>query len=171
MAIPPVPHQLVEDLAKALKAPAVGNAAAGTAEALANVAAPDFQPELVTFTGFLGGTVEQPAVGGGVKVWRLLYLDVQLRSWLLVEEVGIVETAKVRDDNVPVTKDRDVIWVRDEASVALGGGPQSVEARFLTGDFTRAGDFDASPVGGTLAASTGVFCEASTVSCCRRGSQ
>ena len=36
--------------------------------------------------------------------------------------------------------------------------PQSDEARFLTGEFTRAGDFDYSETGGQSAAETGLFC-------------
>jgi hypothetical protein len=132
--------------------------AASPAANLAN-APSDAVPELVTFTGFLGETVRQPGTRHPPKRWRLLYLDLRLQSWLLIEETGIVHNARVRDDTVPgLVRERDVVWVRIDASVASGGGPQSVEARFLTGEFTRAGDFEASPAGGTYAAVTGDFC-------------
>ena len=61
----------------------------------------------------------------------------------------------------------DIIWVLADAAVGRGGRSLSVEGAFLCGNFTRAGDFEASPTGGTLAASTGVFCEARSPGCCK----
>lgn len=155
----PGPNELVTKLAAALKPPEVSSIAAEDALALA----PDL-PELVTFFGFLGGEVKQP--GGGS--WRLLYLDLRLQTWLLVE--SIVYATQIKDEYVPGEK-VDVIWVRADAPVRRGSGSQPLESRFLSGNFTRAGDFDAPLTGGTMAAATGVFCAARTPLCCNRHSR
>jgi hypothetical protein len=162
------PHPLVVALAKNLKAPAVraaGNVpgiAAGSPGALARASN---LPGVVLFAGFLGDLVPHPS---GTN-WQVLYIDLALTEWLLIEEDGILDDAKVKDETVPIKfgADRDVLWVKADASVGRGAASQSVEAQFLTGPFTRAGDFEVPLAGGTLAAATGVFCEARTPSCCR----
>jgi hypothetical protein len=160
-------HPLVDALASGLEVPAPPNTQikAGSPEALAR--ASDV-PELVSFAGFLGDTIPQP--GQAAKKWRVLYLDLELRNWLLVLDTDILDAQKVGDKTAP-SGERDVIWVRADASVGRGRGSPSVEARFLTGEFTRAGDFEAPPTGGTLAAATGVFCEFRTPSCCKIGTR
>jgi hypothetical protein len=85
---------------------------------------------------------------------------------LLVDDGGILAHSDVQDDGVPFTQKRDVIWVKADAAVGRGRASNSVQAQFLTGDFTRAGDFEAPPSGGTLAAATGIFCQARTAGCC-----
>ena len=131
-----------------------------TADELA--AAPDVR-EVIPFLGFRGGAVERP----GGSTFRMVYLDVGFQDWLLVEDDGIHDYADVEDKSVPGEK-RQVLWVDINAAIGRGHGPQSVEARFLTGEFTRAGDFEAPVTGGTAeGARTGVFCEARTPSCCR----
>jgi hypothetical protein len=121
-------------------------------------------PQLVVFAGLLGASVVKPGGGGD---WYLLYLDWALADWLLVEERGIVHRQTITDPAIsPLT--RDVIWVHEDASVGLGSRSQSKESQFLIGEFTRAGDFEAPVGGGTMGgASTGVFCEARTPTCCR----
>jgi hypothetical protein len=84
----------------------------------------------------------------------------------LIDTKGIVYRAEVEDKQAPA-KLRDVIWVKADTAVGQGSGSLSVEGQFLTGEFTRAGDCDSPATGGTLAASTGVFCEASSAGCCR----
>jgi hypothetical protein len=174
MATRPV-HQLVTKLAAGLNPPKVpaksipaSSAAptvpaktlpAGSAEALAYASN---LPDAILFTGFLGGLVEEP----GGRNWQLLYLDFELDNWLLVEDAAILAHSDVVDDGVPFTQRRDVIWVKADAAVGRGRASHSVEAQFLTGDFTRAADFEAPPAGGTLAAATGIFCQARTVGCC-----
>jgi hypothetical protein len=119
-------------------------------------------PQLVVFAGLLGDPVQNPRGG----TWHQLYIDWGLADWLLVEQRGIVHRITITDPAIhPLT--RDVIWVDEDASVGRGNRSQSPEGQFLTGDFTRAADFDAPVGGGTLGASTGVFCEAKTPSCCR----
>ena len=119
-------------------------------------------PQLVVFAGLLGGPVQSPRG----ETWYQLYIDWGLADWLLVEQRGIVHHETIKDPAIqPLT--RDVIWVDEDASVGRGSRSQSPEGQFLTGDFTRAADFDAPVGGGTLGASTGVFCEARTPSCCR----
>jgi hypothetical protein len=160
------PHQFVTELAKQLSAKGIAPALPDkNADTPANIiaGAPDL-PDLVTFAGYLGGKV--PHAG---RDWRLLYCDSRLQTWLLVEESNIVYNATLDDYTSPFRK-RDVIWVKESASVGTGRGSQSAHARFLTGAFTRAGDFDAPLGGGTLAAATGVFCEAKTAACCHRKS-
>lgn len=117
--------------------------------------------DLVTFVGFSGPTVTQP----GGNDFLLFYLDAAQRSWMLVERDQIRYHQEIRDDEAPGGR-RMMIWVNVDAAVGSGSGPQSDDARFLTGEFTRAGDFSASPMGGTMAAATGVFCEARSPSCC-----
>ncbi len=125
-------------------------------------------PEFVVFAGFLDTVVTQPGIS--TKNWWVLYLDVSLTSWLLVEEDGVVAANSIVDDNVPGKK-RDVIWVKKDASVGLGNRSQTIEGQFLTGEFTRAGDCEAPTGNGDGDGSTGVFCEARTPHCCYRQSR
>jgi hypothetical protein len=157
-------HPLVTALAKELKAPAIRaqNIQAGSPAALARASN---LPGVVLFAGFLGDVVPNPSGGN----WQVLYVDMALTEWVLIEEDGILADAKVKDESVPATLggERDLLWVKADTSVGRGPASQSVESQFLTGPFTRAGDFEAPLTGGTLAAATGVFCEARTPSCCR----
>lgn len=161
MALPPEVNELVKAI-KDATGPAAAAAAAGTT--VASTAATSTS-QLVTFTGYLGPTIDWPAR----KPWRLLYLDLRMECWLLIEESGIVDAQQVRDDTAP-SRLCDLIWVKADAAVGAGRGSQSDAARFLTGQFTRAGDSETSWTGGTHTATTGVFCGASTVTCCRRAS-
>lgn len=165
------PHPLVRLLAKSIyedgvvppKTAAEVSAASGSAtpQQLANALAESANvPELVAFAGFLGGHVTYDK-----KTWQVLYLDSRLLSWLIIERNRIISRDRVKDDKAPSGK-HDVIWVPADTAVGRGGGSQPVEARFLTGDFTRAGDFDASPAAGT-GPSTGVFCPTTPVCCYR----
>jgi hypothetical protein len=131
--------------------PGPAQIAAGQADALP--AAPDV-PELVTLVGFVSGNVMNPGTGTN---WVLVYRDWRMITWLLVEGIGIVHLDTVPEDGEPA-RARDVVWVTRDAAVGRGRGPQSDEARFLTGQFTRAGDFDPSETGGPSAAATGIFC-------------
>jgi hypothetical protein len=137
----------------------------GGAQALAESAD---VPKLVSFAGYLGATITHPAsaAADATNQWCVLYLDWDLHSWLLIEAAAIVRRLKL-DDNNTTEDPYDVIWVRADGVVSRGSGSLSTEAQFLSGDFTRAGDFDAGPTGGTLSASTGVFCEARSPGCCR----
>jgi hypothetical protein len=154
-------HPLVKALAAGLKPPEVPEKGidAGSAEALAYASN---LPEAIMFVGFLGGRVQEP----GGRTWQVLYLDLELNGWLLVEDDGILAVDRVQDDGVPYKRTRDVIWVKADAAVGRGGASQSVEAQFLTGEFTRAAECEAPPTGGTIAAATGIFCQARTASCC-----
>jgi hypothetical protein len=164
------PNDLVKDLGEGLKdwgPEAFGKAvaAATTAEGVASaVARSSDVSRMVTFEGYLGATVTRAG-----KFWCVLYLDLELQTWLLVEKDCILDRRTTDHSTWP--RKRDTIWVTADAGVGLGSGSQSVDAQFLTGEFTRAGDFEAPPTGGTLAAATGVFCQARTPSCCRRRSQ
>jgi hypothetical protein len=119
-------------------------------------------PDLVTFAGYVGGVVDDKA-GTTKKEWVVLYLDAKLVGWLLVESDGIIYRETVKD---PSGGHRDVLWVRADASVGRGRGAQTNEERFLRGDFTAAGDFAATPTGGTTAAATGLLVDATTPGCC-----
>lgn len=155
------PHQLVTDLARALKARRAADET--LADALAKVTS---LGELHTFAGYLGGVVEDPAKTTDLT-WRLLYLDAKLRSWLLVGQQNILLRKDVKDDTSP-TGSRDHIWVQADSSVSQGEGPpqkNEIQARFLRGDFVSAGDFAASVAGGTFAPVTGPLCPL-TPGCC-----
>lgn len=154
MAMPPGQHKIIGSLS-------------GVRAAKSTNATSTSIPELVTFVGFVDGYLTSPLSGND---WLLMYLDAQLQAWLLVEKSGIQDSDVIVNDTAPAQA-RDVIWVKRNAAVGRGRGTQSNEARFLTGEFTQAGDFELAPAGGTTAASTGVFCGADTAFCCRRPSQ
>ena len=157
MTLPPNVNQLVTAILgvpQTAGSPGAGTVTPGTP--------PTSPSQLVTFTGYLG-----PQISWSGQQWRLLYLDLRLECWLLIEESGIVDAQQVRDDTAPNGK-CDLIWVKADAAVGAGRGSQSDEARFLTGQFTRAGDSEPSWNGGTQTASTGPFC--ASVLCCRRAS-
>jgi hypothetical protein len=121
-------------------------------------------PELLTYAGYLGGVVPDKKTGN----WVVLYLDAKLVTWLMVQEDGIVLRKEIDDKASPGGK-RDVIWVKRDALVTKGITPPSPETRFLQGDLVRAGDFSASLTAPSLSPATGVFCEADTVGCCKKG--
>ncbi len=152
--MPPVPlprrHPLVNRLGGALPGPA--QLAAGQANALP---AARVLPELVTLVGFVDGNVVKPGTGTN---WVLVYRDWRMTNWLLVEGAGILHLDTVPEDGADSDYARDVLWVGRDTAVGRGSGPQSDEARFLTGQFTRAGDFDSSEIGGPSSPSTGAFC-------------
>jgi hypothetical protein len=120
-------------------------------------------PRLVTFAGYLGARFKMRDAE-----WCVLYLDTRLMHWLIVDTTGIVYRDKMRDDQAPC-RQHDVIWVKADAAVGVGDAAEAVQSAFLTGDFTRAGDYDTPASGAPLAAATGVFCEARSVGCCKRG--
>jgi hypothetical protein len=124
-------------------------------------------PDQRSFVGYLGETFVNQTVNQGVE-WSILFLDWTLETWLIVETNGIVHRATIptaAGDGAPAN--RDVLWVLADATVGRGGRSLSEEGVFLSGQFTRAGDFEAAPSGGTLAASTGVFCEGRSPGCCQ----
>jgi hypothetical protein len=99
--------------------------------------------------------------------WLVFYLDARLQTWLLVQREAIVLRRTVHDE-LSLFGSHDVIWVRGQAPIRHGTGPQSIQQRFLTGDFTRAGDFDAPPTGGTFSSPSGLLCAAGSPGCCPR---
>jgi hypothetical protein len=140
------------------------------ASALANALAQDPNaPRLVSFAGYLGGVAATDSSGDD---WRLFYFDWKLQTWLVVAESSIVYRVAIQDPKWPFGQ-LDVIWVRREAAVGEGSRPlpPDIPGQFLRGDFVSAGDFRTDSVAGTLSASTGVFCDAETVGCCRFGTR
>jgi hypothetical protein len=103
--------------------------------------------------------------------WLVFYLDARLHTWLHVQKKAIVLRRTVHDHLSPFGS-HDVIWVRGQAPIRHGSGPQSIQQRFLTGDFTRAGDFDAPPTGGTFSSPSGLLCAGvGSPGCCPRNSR
>lgn len=123
-------------------------------------------PELVTVAGYLGGTVE---LGDDRAKWWIVYLDSQLESWRLIPHKDILLHSSMDDDNAPFKK-RDLLWVDADALTTRGESPPrpELQAQYLRGDFTRAGDLVAPAPGAPMSASTGVFCEVTTPSCCTK---
>ena len=149
------PNPLVNDLAEQLRTsgPQSFVPQADELGATAALAASPDVPEFVTFDGYLGATITHPsgAPPDDFNQWCVLYRDLALRSWLLVEKAGVVRRLALDDKNV--TEDpRDVIWVKAETAVGRGSGSMSNEAKFLTGVFTRAGTLEAGPSGSRWAA-------------------
>lgn len=110
-------------------------------------------PELVIFEGFTGTTFDRPEG----TTWQRFYLDPRLFRWLIVEGSRIRYSKRITDGESP-TEGCDYIWVDADALVGTGSGPEPIEATFLTGEFTRAADFEAASAGGTPGGSTGPFC-------------
>jgi hypothetical protein len=155
------PHPLIVGLATRLvgggndlKTALAAAKAPKNQEAVTNAFAAEAQvPELALFSGFLGGTIERDK-----KKWRLLYLDPKALTWLLVEDDKIIWYENVEDRSAP-SKRRDVIWLRKDTTIGQGVGPESAEARFLTGTFTSAGDLHASLTdASTPPPDTGILC-------------
>jgi hypothetical protein len=152
------PNRLVEKLAQAMDVPSpAATIRGGTPGALAG----SRTPEIVTFVGYLGDTVNHDDID-----WRILYLDSTLRDCLFIKEDGILLAEVIKPPDAP-PDGLNVLWVKGEAAVRHASGLESADAQFLTGEFTQAADFEASPTGGTLSAATGVFCEGRSPGCCR----
>ena len=148
-------------------------------------------PEIVVFGGYAAGLVgdgpdgtappaltlsytpdpnDAGAAGWG-EAWILFYLESSLQSWLLVRRCDIVRHHRVFDNRLPYGG-YDVIWVYRHGPCGRGTGPFSVQARFLAGQFTAAGDIEASPRSGTFAPSqTGLLCDINTPTCCNKGTR
>jgi hypothetical protein len=141
--------------------------AAQAAQAGEPAPAPPFagpeSPDRVSFVGYLGDRFFHRGLW-----WLVLYLDWDMQTFLVIESTGFI-----RADTLPTSagsgtpEPRNVIWVRADTAVGRVARSLSLEGMFLTGDFTRAGDFEAGPAdGGTFAAATGVFCGARSPGCC-----
>jgi len=154
------PHPLVNAIAQALNAPARPNAniAAGSPEALALATN---LPEQVIFAGYNGAVYQRPA---DAVQWQMLYLDPRLHRWMIVDLGRVRNTQLVNDPRSP-TGDYEYVWIDTDALVGSGSRSQSVETPFLTGDFVRAGDFEAPPSGGRGASATGAYCGIRTPEC------
>jgi hypothetical protein len=177
------PHPLIKRLAAQLVSPndrevtaAVESGGDGETAAVNVLACKRGLPELTTFSGYLGGTVDQPSIGPGGTVqqpgtddgptrWRVMYQDQKAVTWLLVPEKEIVLHDRVEDKNAAF-KQRDVIWVKADAPVRQGRRGESEQSMFLVGSFTSAGDLHASLIaGGTFGGASGILC-APTPDCC-----
>jgi hypothetical protein len=126
-------------------------------------------PDVVAFSGYLGGTISGPPPGRAGD-WRVLYLDSQLQNWLLISDDDIFISSRVWAEDAAFNV-RDVIWVDRDALTTSGGAPPRPEAQaqYLRGDFTRAHDLVEAGIGGGPPSDpqTGVFCPI-TPRCCTR---
>jgi hypothetical protein len=132
-------------------------------------------PEVVIFGGYLGGRVDDHKSGVAEvvdnKYWKVLFLDATVSEWLLVPRNQILLHDRVADDKAAYGL-RDLLWVRADAQVGSGDRTKSAAALFLSGGFTRAGDFAPSVTGGTQPSpNSGLLCEAITPGCCTRPSR
>jgi hypothetical protein len=122
-------------------------------------------PESRYFAGYLGATFTARN-----EDWCVLYLDLALRTWLLIQKSGVLNREQsAQEPGTPAQL--DVLWVKADAAVSSGSDALSLEGLFLIGDFTRAGDFDVEALaGGTLAAGSGGYGLAgqSPPRCCNR---
>lgn len=132
--------------------------------------------EVHTFAGFLGGKLDDTtrstdstgSTGSTGSVWRLLYLDPKLRTWLLVDQKGIALAKREVADETSPFGTRDHVWVKSDASVSHGEGAlqkNEIQARFMRGAFVSAAEFAASVSGGTFSSVTGPACPL-TPGCC-----
>ena len=126
----------------------------------------EYVPDVVMLAGFLGGVVEVE-LGDRTDTWRVLYVDAGLQNWRLIPQDKILAWRTIDDNGVK----RSVLWVDANAPTTRGGAPPrpAIQARFLRGDFVRAGDLVAPPGrGGAGGPASGLFCDAITPECCTR---
>jgi hypothetical protein len=158
-----IPNLLVDRLGGPMPPPGVSPVAMVGLAWIAPRAQPADSPDRRSFVGYLGETFTH-----GGNDWSVLYLDWDLETWLVIETIGIVGRERITSaagSGAPAL--RDVVLVLADTAVGHGRRSLSLEGAFLCGNFTRAGDFEPSPSGGTLDASTGVFCEGRSPGCCR----
>ncbi len=117
-------------------------------------------PEWVIFEGFAGGTTARPPG----MTWLQFFLDARLFRWMLVDGARIRLRLRVEDEESSFGG-ADYIWVDADAQVGTGRGSQPVEAAFLSGEFTRALDFEQPSIGGPSEGRTGPFCVARSPLC------
>jgi len=116
--------------------------------------------QLSLFAGYLGPKLDHDGL-----TWRLMFADARLRHWLLFPSDDVVAEQRARDRSAAFDK-RDIVWLRGDARVVRGHTPQTVEGRFLSGEFTLAADIETGAGGASEGAATGLFCEATTPFCC-----
>lgn len=104
------------------------------------------------------------ALAPAAQVWQVLFLTFDLSDWLLIRDEDIAYSCRVQDRTAPDGL-RDYVWVRRDALIARGDSTKSPESLFLSGAFTRAGDFQTSLRGDTNS-STGLACELTTPGTC-----
>ena len=158
------PNKLVTTLGKVGPEALLPDAAAAAVRQIAPATfRPSDSPERRSFVGVVGSSFE--ALG---EPWCVLYLDWDLKTWLLIQARGILGREELQE---PGTPPQDVLWVKGDAAVSSGSDALSLEGLFLMGNFTRAGDFDVEALtGGTQAAGTGGYGLAgqSPPRCCNR---
>jgi len=101
--------------------------------------------------------------------WTVLYRDLALSTWILVQPDDIVHHKPVKDGLSPDLT-WDMIWVKATASVGHGSGAVA-DVQFLTGNFVRARDFPSAPFGGTFGPEVGAFQIGTSPNCCTRKSR
>jgi hypothetical protein len=112
--------------------------------------------------GRLGGRCQYPP---DARWWRVLFLDVDVNRWILVLEDDIKDHQIVKDPRIPGGA-IDYMWVKADTPVGPGDLKTDPRNLFLTGGFTRAGDFDTSVRGDTYSPASGLICEAITPGGC-----
>jgi hypothetical protein len=110
--------------------------------------------------GYLGGVVPHAD-----KNWQVLYGEPTLSKWAAVPVDYILLHHRTRQRSAAFGE-IDILWVNGEAPIAQGFSSAPAEAVFLTGRFTRAGDFSASYADVTPQSDSGLLCEAITPGCC-----
>jgi hypothetical protein len=124
-------------------------------------------PELRTLSGYLGGEVPDP---GGGPAWQIMFVDSSLAGWLIVRTNEILYSNRVKD-HTAAGGERDYIWLTVDTMVGRGDSSSSAQAVFLSGAFTRAGDFPTSPRGDTFPRGGGLLFDAITPGCCTGNSR
>jgi len=181
------PHPLVVGLAEKLADPkvktAIKTAKAAVAAALDGAPAPpgptakdleDFgaapnRVDLIkSFAGYLGGSVKDPIDPKADYRWQLLFLDMNLSSWLIFRSKDIVYFDRVRDESAAGGV-RDHLWVGSDALVGRGDTASSAAAIVRGGSFSRAGDVATSMRGDTNARRGGLLFDGGTSPPCCGG--
>jgi hypothetical protein len=119
-------------------------------------------PEIKCITGYIGGQCTYPSSS---IWWQILFLDANLRNWIIVDRQQILYSDR-RDDREAAAGKRDFIWVKADTLIAHGDPQTDPKNLFLTGAFTRAGDYETSVRGDTHSSASGLICDAITPGGC-----
>jgi len=113
-----------------------------------------------SFSGYFGGAIKDPLQRPKLR-WQVLFLDLHLQHWLIVESKDILYFDRVRDDTAACGL-RDYLWVGEDALIGRGGAANSADAVVRSGAFSRAGDLALSLPGDTRGRRRGLMVDAET---------
>jgi hypothetical protein len=126
-------------------------------------------PDLEVIQGYNGSCVCEKRFEPAEQWWHVIFLDIRLSKWVIVPWEAMQLYERREDPSLPFGY-ADRIWVAADARIGVGDVTTSVDALWLSGDFTRAGDFRSSLGTASGSSTSGVLCDAITPRCCKKAS-